>query len=96
MSQENLSAEERLNIIFGKQIHFDKLKKKTGVLNGALPVQAASAFQPPTPSVLPKVQAEKGIKSDIASEDGEESLDRRRSLKKNRLRYVTCRLISKL
>ena len=60
MSRENLSAEERLNFISGEQIYFDKLKKETGVLSGALPVQAAPAPQPPTPSVLTKVQAKQG------------------------------------
>ena len=76
ISRKNLSAEERLNLISGEQIYFDKLKKETGVLSGALPVQAAPAPQLPTPSVLHKVQAEKGIGSDIASEDEEESLDK--------------------
>ena len=67
MSRKNLSAEERLNLISGKQIQFDKLKKETGVLSGALPAQATPAPQPPTPAVLPKVLAEQGIRSNIAS-----------------------------
>ena len=37
MSRKNLSAEERLNLISGEQIQFDKLKKETGVLSGTLP-----------------------------------------------------------
>ena len=61
MSHNNLSVEERLNVFSGEQIQFDKLKKETEVLSGTLPAQAASAPPPPTPSVFPKVQAEKGI-----------------------------------
>ena len=75
MSRKNLSAEERLNLISCEQIQFDKLKKETGVLSGTLPAQAAPAPQPPTPSVLLKVQAEKGIGSYIASEDKKENLE---------------------
>ena len=75
MSRNNLSAQERLNLISSEQIHFDKLKKETGVLSGALPAHAVSAPQPPTPTVLPKVLAEKGIGSDIASENDEENLE---------------------
>ena len=61
MSRKNLSAEERLNLISGEQIYFDKLKKETGVLSGTLPAQAAPAPPPPTPSVLPIVQAKKAL-----------------------------------
>ena len=75
MSRENLSAEERLNFISGEQINFDNLKKETGVLNGALPDKAAPAPQPPTPSVLSTVLAEKGIKLDVESKDKENSLE---------------------
>ena len=74
MSRKNLSAKERLNLISGKQIQFDKLQKETGVLSGTLPAQAAPAPPPLTPSVLPMVQAEKGIGLDIASEDKEENV----------------------
>ena len=75
MSRKNLSADERLNLISGEQIQFDKLKKETGVLSGTLPAQAATAPPPLSPSVLPKVQDEKGIGSNIASEDEEENLE---------------------
>ena len=44
------------------------------MLSGTLSAQAAPALPPPTPSILPKVQAEKGIKSDIASKEKEENL----------------------
>ena len=43
MSRKNLFAEDWLNLITGEQIQFVKLKKETGVLNGALPGQAAPA-----------------------------------------------------
>ena len=55
-----------MNMISGLQIRFDKLKKETGVLSGALPVQVV--FAPPglpAPAVLPKILAEKGIGPDI-------------------------------
>ena len=71
MSRKNLSAKERLNLISGEQIYFDKLKKETGVLSGTLPVQTAPVPQPLAPPVLPKIRAEKGIGSDIAFEDEE-------------------------
>ena len=75
ISRKNLSAEERLNLISGKQIYFDKLKIETGVLSGTVPAKAAPALPPLTPSVLPNVQAEKGIRSDIASENEDENLE---------------------
>ena len=95
MSRKNLFAEERLNLISGEQIQFDKLKKETGVLSGTLPAQAAPAPPQPTQSVLPKVQAEKGIGSDIASEDEKKIWKGRRISRKSRLRGVATCLISK-
>ena len=62
-------------MISGEQIQFDELKKETGVLSGALQAQAASAPPLPTPAVLHNVQVEKGIGSDIASENEEENLE---------------------
>ena len=38
MANKKLSAEERMNMISGLQIRFDKLKKEIGVLSGALSV----------------------------------------------------------
>ena len=75
MSRKNLSAEELLTLISGEHIYFDKLTKETGVLSGTLPAQAASAPPLQTPAVLHKVQIEKGIGSDIASENEEENLE---------------------
>ena len=75
MPRKNLSAEERLNIISSLQIRFDKLKKESGVLSGALPAQAASSLPLPTPAVLPKVLVEKAIEPDIALNTDEEEQD---------------------
>ena len=75
MASKTLSAEERMNMIFGLQIRFDKLKKETGVLSGALSVQAVPAPPPPAPAVLPTILAEKGIGPDIVLEKDEEEHD---------------------
>ena len=40
-ANKNLNAEERLNSISGLQIQFDKLKKETGLLSGAIRPQFA-------------------------------------------------------
>ena len=72
MASNKLSAEERMTMISGLQIRFDKLKKETGVSNGALPVQAVSAPPPPALAVLAKILAEKGIGPDIVLEEYEE------------------------
>ena len=78
MSLKYLSAEERLNLISGEQIQFDKLKKKTRVLSGAKPAIVAPAIQPPTPAVRFKVLVENGIGSDIASEDEDENVEEKK------------------
>ena len=65
MANKTLSAEERMNMISGLQIRFDNLKKETGVLSSALPVQAVSAPPLPEPAVLPKILAENSIGQDI-------------------------------
>ena len=75
MESKKLSAEERMNMISGLQIRFDKLKKETGVLSGALPVQAVPAPPLPAPAVLPKILAEKGIRPDIVLGKDEEEQD---------------------
>ena len=75
MSRRNLFAKEQLNLISGDQIQFYKLKKETGVLSGAQPAQAAPPPPPPAPPVFHKILAEKGIGSDIASEDEDENLE---------------------
>ena len=75
MARTNLSAEERMNMIFSLQIRFDKLKKETKVLSGALPAQAVSEPPLPAPAVVFKILAEKGIKADIVLEKDEEEQD---------------------
>ena len=75
MANKKLSAEERINMISGLQIRFDKLKNETGVLSGALPFQAVTAPLPPAPAVLPKILAEKSIGPDIVLEKDEEQED---------------------
>ena len=75
MASKKLSAEEWMNMISGLQIRFDNLKKETGVLSGALPVQAVPAPPLPAPAVLPKILAEKGIGPDIVFEKDEEEQD---------------------
>ena len=62
-------------MISGLQIRFDKLNKETGVLSGALPLQAVPAPPPPAPAVLPKILAEESIGPDIVLEKDEEEQD---------------------
>ena len=45
MAHKKLTAEERLNSISNLHIRFDKLKKESGVLTGALPAQGALAHK---------------------------------------------------
>ena len=61
MARKPLTAEERINLISELQIQFEKLKKTTGVLSGALQPQAAFATPPPPPAEVPKPLADKGI-----------------------------------
>ena len=72
IKRKKLPAEERMNMIAGLQIRFDKLKNHTGVLSGAPPAQADSAPAPPAPAVLPKILAERGIGPDIVLQKDEE------------------------
>ena len=55
-ANKKLNAEERLNSISGLQIQFDKLKKETGLLCGAIQPQVAHeaplAARPVQPNVL--------------------------------------------
>ena len=75
MTRKQQSAEERMNMISGLQIRFDKLTKETELLSGALPVQAVSAQLPRAPAVLPKILAEKGIGPNIVLENDEKEQD---------------------
>ena len=58
---KKLNAEERLNSISGLQIQFDKLKKETGLLSGA--IQHLVAHEAPLAAwpVQPIVLADIGI-----------------------------------
>ena len=73
MGRKNLTAEERLNLMSGEQIRFDKLKKDTGVVSGAMSIPAAP--EPPTPPAPEAPKKEKGIGSDITSEDEDEDVE---------------------
>ena len=75
MARKKLSAAKRMNMISCLQSRFDKLKKETGVLSGALPAQAVAAPLPPAPAVLPKILVENGIGPDIVLEKDEQEPD---------------------
>ena len=99
MASIKLSEKERMNMITGLQIRFDKLTKETGVLNGVLPVKAVIAPPLPAPAVLPKILAEKGIRPDIDLKKMRKSRMRRiktakmnKWIKISELRRVICRL----
>ena len=53
------------------QIRFDKLKKETGVLSGALPARPALEPPPAAPQMQLKVLAEKGIGPEKKPEEEE-------------------------
>ena len=72
MGRKKLTAEERLNLISCEQISFDKLNKETGMLSGVVRHPAAPAIPP---LKLAPLKVEKGIGSDIASEDEDEDED---------------------
>ena len=61
MANKKLTAEERLKSISDMQNRFDKLKKETGVLSGALPTRPALEQPPAAPQMQLKVLAKKGI-----------------------------------
>ena len=75
MARKKLTAEERINLISELQIRFDKLKKETGVLSGAMPPQAAPEAPPPPPGDVPNILAAKGIGPDAALEKKEKEQD---------------------
>ena len=55
IANKKLNAEERLNSISGLQIQFDKFKKETGLLSGAIQPQVAHKAHPAARLVQPKV-----------------------------------------
>ena len=74
-ANKKLIAEERLNLISGLHIQFDKLKKKTGLLRGAIPTQVALEAPPAARPVHPEVLADKGIGPEIEPEKDEQYED---------------------
>ena len=67
-ANKKLNAAERLNSISGLQIQCDKLKKETGLLNGAIQPQVAHEAPLAARTVQPKVLADKDIGSEIEQE----------------------------
>ena len=78
-ANKKLNAEERLNSISGLQIQFDKLKKDTGLLRGAIQPQVVHEAPLAARPVQPQILADKGI--------GPESSRKRRSKKSNMKMY---------
>ena len=76
-AKKKLNAEERLNSISGLQIQFDKLKKETGLLSGAIQRQVANEKPLAARPVQSKFLADKGIGSKIepAKEKQEEQYE---------------------
>ena len=71
-TNKKLNAEERLNSISGLQVQFDKLKKETGLLSGAIQPQIAHEAPLAARPVQPKILADKGIGSEIEPETEEQ------------------------
>ena len=71
-ANKTLNAEERLNSISGLQIQFDKLKKETGLLSGAIQPQLAHEAPLAARPVQPNVLADKGIGSEIEPDKEEQ------------------------
>ena len=64
-ANKKLNAEERLTSISGLQIQFEKLKKETGLLTGAIKPQVAHEAPLAARPVQPRVLADKGIGPEI-------------------------------
>ena len=71
-ANKKLNAEERLNSISGLHIQFDKLKKETGLLSGAIQPHLAHEAPLATRPVQPNVLADKGIRSEFEPEREEQ------------------------
>ena len=65
------NAEKRLNSISGLQIQFDKFKKETGLLSGAIQPQVSHEAPLAAQPVQPKVLADNGIEPEIEPEKDE-------------------------
>ena len=66
---KKLISEQRVNLISILQIQFDKLKKETGILSGAIPPQIAREATLATPPMMPMVVADKGIRPENEPEE---------------------------
>ena len=71
-ANKKLNAEQQLNTISGLQIQFDKLKKETGLLSGAIQPQVAHEAPLAARPVQPNVLEDKGIGSEIEPEKEEQ------------------------
>ena len=67
-ANKKLNAAKRLNSISGMQIQFNKLKKETGLLSGAIQPQVVHEAPLAARPVQPKVLADKSIESEIELE----------------------------
>ena len=93
-ANKNLNAEERLNSISGLQIQFNKLKKKTGLLSGAIKPLIAHEAPPAARPVQPKLLADKGIWPEIEPEKEEQEENMKMYWKNNvsEIRRALCHL----
>ena len=71
-TNKKLTAEERLNLISGFQVQFNKLMKETELLSGSIQPQVACEELPAAQPVQPKVIANNGIKTEIEPEEEEQ------------------------
>ena len=71
-ANKKLTAEERLHLISGLQIQFDKLKKETGLLSGAISHQVALEAPLAARPVQPKVLTVNNIEPEIDPEEDEQ------------------------
>ena len=75
MANKKLTADERINMISGLQIQFDKLKKETGLLGGAISPQGVFEAPPAARLVQPKILADNSIGVEIKPEKEEQYID---------------------
>ena len=73
-ANNQLTAEERLNSTSGLQSLFDKLKKETWLLSGAIPPQVALEAPPAARPGQPMIIADKGIGPEIEPEQEEDEM----------------------
>ena len=94
-ANKKLNSEKRLNSISGLQIQFDKLKKETGLLSGAIQPQVAHEAPLAARPVQPKVLADKGIEPEIdpEKEEQEEQYEDVLEKKINQIRRTLCHLM---